>query len=394
MSTSRHISRWFHRQAKDNLKTLRRQARRALLHPGLAVAYAKYRRAVSQRDWATAKKLLVPLAGKAISSGDTRLVTELAHAAERLDEHELSTRWAYVNAGLMGNTRPTDWKGEDISDATLIVSFRESDRQGISIGLEMTGYVAAAARRSAHCILIVEKRLVPLFARSLPGVEVVAYPCQPQARGNTRLVTANALILKAVLGTLPVQVQAQTRPMLADAASCLSLRRQYQRGRDLPLVGLAWWSSHYGKDLPAISHWAELAKSTNAIFVVVQYGDVREDIEALAAAVGPDRLIVDEGIDQMRDMDRFASQLCALDGLITISNSGAHLAGALQVPTLLIRDDLFRRAWSVLSDTTPWYPRTKVVGKDGRPWEAVFAEIRDLLPQIPRQPRSPSISLS
>lgn len=153
MSSGRHISRWFHRQVKDHLKALRRQARRALRHPGLAMAYAKYRGAVSRGDWGMVKSLLVPLAEKALSCKDTRLITELAHAAERLDEHVLSTHWAYLNAGLMGKTRPTDWKGEDIADATLIVSFRESDKQGISIGLEMTGYVAEAARRSAHCIL-------------------------------------------------------------------------------------------------------------------------------------------------------------------------------------------------------------------------------------------------
>lgn len=381
MFSDKPISRWLHRHAKDTLKTFRRQVRRAMYHPQLALIYAKYRRAISRRDWATTRKLLVPLAEQALSCQDTRLVTELAHAAERLDEHDLSTRWAYLNANLMGETRPTDWTGEDISCATLVISFRESNKQGISIGLEMTGYVAEAACRSAHCILIVEKRLVPLFTRSLPGVDVQAYPSPVRALENTHLVTANALILKAVLGTQPARIQALTQPMLADTGTSKLLRHQYQGGRNLPLVGIAWWSSHYGKDLPTIAHWATLAKSTNAIFVVVQYGDVREDIEKLAAAAGPDRLIVDEGIDQMLDMDRFASQLCALDSLITISNSGAHLAGALQVPTILIRDDLFRRAWPVLSNTTPWYPRTRVVGKDGRPWEAVFGEIGNLLRQ-------------
>ena len=57
-------------------------------------------------------------------------------------------------------------------------------------------------------------------------------------------------------------------------------------------------------------------------------------------------------------MDRFAAQLGALDAVVTISNTGAHLAGAMGIPTCLIRDDWFRRAWPVLSDRTPWYPKT------------------------------------
>lgn len=381
MLTVRSFSRWLQRQVKDHLRVFRRQARRALRNPALFMAYARYNRAVAQRDWTVAAQRLKPLCEQAISKGDTRLVTELAHAAERLDEHELASTWAHVNARLMGHQRPTDWSGEDLSDATLVISFRESDKQGISIGLEMTGYVAEAARRCAHCVLVVEQRLVPLFARSLPGVEVVAYPFPTTPRPGTRLVTANAVILKALLGSRPERIRELTRPMLADAESTRQMRQAYLQGRDLPLVGIAWWSSHVGKDLPPIELWAGLVRSVEAVFVVVQYGELPGDLAALASAAGPGRLIVDDSVDQLRDMDRFAAQLSALDCIVTISNSGAHLAGALQVPTLLIRDDLFRRAWSVVTDSTPWYPNTKIVGKDGRPWPGVFEQVKRQLDQ-------------
>jgi hypothetical protein len=141
------------------------------------------------------------------------------------------------------------------------------------------------------------------------------------------------------------------------------------------VVGLSWWSSHFGKDLPGIEHWTELVRSTPAVFVSLQYGEVAADLAALRAAA-PARFLVDASVDQMVDMDRFAAQLGALDAVVTISNTGAHLAGGMGVPTQLIRDDWFRRAWPVLSDRTPWYPRVRVRGKDGRTWAAVFEQVR------------------
>lgn len=67
----------------------------------------------------------------------------------------------------------------------------------------------------------------------------------------------------------------------------------------------------------------------------------------------------------------------SIDMLITVSNAGAHLAVGTGIKTILIRDDWFRRDWPVLSDRTPWYPNTEVVGRDGASWSAVFDRIRE-----------------
>ncbi len=374
-SLKQRTAKWYNRHVADSVKNFRRQARRAVCHPGLALAYRGFQRAVERHDWPDAHRRLVPLAAAAERAGDTRLLAEMAFSAERLGEHELSTHWAMTNARLTGALAPTDWRGEDLRDATLVIRFMESQKQGLAVGLNMGGYAAEAARRAARTILVVERRLVPIFARTLPGVDVRSFPTEPQPAAGTRLVTANALTLKAVLGSTPAAVESRFLPLRADAAETARLRAQYQAGRALPVVGLSWWSSHFGKDLPGIEHWAALVRSTPAMFISLQYGDVAADLAALRAAA-PDRFLVDDSVDQMVDMDRFAAQLGALDGIVTISNTGAHLAGGMGVPTQLIRDDWFRRAWPVLSDRTPWYPRIRVQGKDGRTWAAVFEQVR------------------
>ena len=69
-----------------------------------------------------------------------------------------------------------------------------------------------------------------------------------------------------------------------------------------------------------------------------------------------------EKIDLYNDFESIAGLLCNLDLFITVSNSTAHLAGALGVKTLLIKP--FNHAtfhyWNQPSDRTPWYDSLKI----------------------------------
>jgi hypothetical protein len=117
-----------------------------------------------------------------------------------------------------------------------------------------------------------------------------------------------------------------------------------------------------------------LVQGIPAQYVSLQYGDVADDLNFFNSR-DPSTVIADADVDQLRDMDTFASQLAALDLVVTISNSGAHLAGALGKRMILIRDDLFRRNWPYLTRSAPWYPNTIVIGKDGRDWHDAFDEV-------------------
>ncbi len=377
-SIAKNWVKWYRRHVADPFKNFRRQIRRGVSRPGLALGYQGFRRTVARCDWDGAHRRLFPVAEAALKAGDAKLLTEMGFSAERLDEHEKSTAWLAAAARLAGEPKPSEWTGGDLNDATLLVRFMESEKQGLANGLNMAGYVKEAAARAAHCGLVVEKRLVPLFRRTLPEVETVAYPETVAPKDGTRLVTANLLTLRSVLGTSPEGIGGRFQPLKAEPGTSAAIRERYLNGRKLPLIGISWWSSHFGKDLPALEDWAAFVRSTEAVFVSIQYGDIDADLEVLRNAA-PDRLVVDDSVDQMTDMDGFAAQLGALDAAVTISNTGAHLAGAMEIPTCLIRDDWFRRQWPVRSDRTPWYPKTRVFGKNARAWTETFGEVRGRL---------------
>ena len=71
-------------------------------------------------------------------------------------------------------------------------------------------------------------------------------------------------------------------------------------------------------------------------------------------------------IDLFNDFLSIASLLKNLDLFITVSNSTAHLAGALNVKTILLKP--FNQAtffyWNQKTNKTPWYPSIDLVDGD------------------------------
>jgi hypothetical protein len=318
--------------------------------------------------------MLPSLADAAASAGDVRLLTEIGYAARRLGEYQFGVELIHAARRRGGTANTNEWRGEDIRDCTLVVQLMDTTKQGVAAGIALAGYIRAAGARAAKTVVIVEPRMVPLFARTLPEVSVLAFGTDLSAHIGRRFVTANSIDLQYVLGCDAQMLARLHVPLVPDRALLRSMRQAYLKGREVPLIGVSWWSSHYGKDLPSLAHWARLIGAIPAQFVSLQYGDVAEQISELQGR-DPERLIVDSTVDQLVDMDRFASQIAALDLVITISNSGAHLSGALGQRMILVRDDLFRRDWPYLSRDVPWFPSATIIGKDNRTWDVAFDEI-------------------
>jgi hypothetical protein len=109
--------------------------------------------------------------------------------------------------------------------------------------------------------------------------------------------------------------------------------------------------------------------------VSLQYGDVAADVSQLRASSGRE-VLYDETVDSLTDLDTFCAQVAAMDCVVTISNTGAHVAGSLGVRTVVLLDDNLHLMWPVQSTQTAWYPSARLVRKQGRAWAEVFSEVR------------------
>jgi hypothetical protein len=265
---------------------------------------------------------------------------------------------------------PNEWRGEDLSERTVLVNLNHTHRQGLGTGYRCAQYLPQISSMARRTLVIVEPRLVETFRRSFPELEIFA--SLEATRGERIDFVALPEFLSAWL--TDDKPQPGFHPLKADTRRTVDLRNQYLAAQGTeahrPLIGISWYSSHFGKDLPELRDWRDFIARIDAAFVSLQYGDVAHDV----AAFGRDRIIVDPSIDQLVDMDAFAAQIAALDGVITIVNTLADVAGALDIPTVVLRDDWFRRDLPVLTDRVPYYPSMRIAGKNRRDWGAVLDE--------------------
>ena len=381
------LLRFYRRHIKSPLKVTKRQLIRSFTRPKLAYLYQKYLFQIAKENWPAVRQSVLNISSLPELKNDERLSIDFAHAAERVGLYELSTELSVINAQIEGAVRFTDWNGEALSKKTLCISFKEKERQGLAVGLRMAGYVKAASKKARHTQLIVDRRLVPIFSRTLPTVDVLPYPEQCAAMNNNNTYTSHIVNLWQNIGTSEKKITSLFTPLMSDIGKSNLLREKYirQGKTKRPLIGISWFSTHFGKDLPALSDWLAFTKSFDANFVNLQYGNTKSDIYNFHKVL-KERFINDTKIDQLISMDDFCNQLGALDAVVTISNTGAHLSSAMGVPTIVLRDDWFRRAWPVLSSKTPWYPNTITIGKNGRQWADVFNDVQQTLQNMIIQP--------
>jgi hypothetical protein len=223
--------------------------------------------------------------------------------------------------------------------------------------------------------------MVPILRRTFAGVDVRTRGVADATAAAEADIVASFETLGAQFGYSSAALRDALVPLQADSALAAQFRESYREKLDA-LVGISWWSSSGKKDLPDLESWSLILERPHSTFVSLQYryDDLFKDLEALRT-ISHGRLINDDSVDQLVDLDRFAAQVSALDAVVTVSNTTIHIAGDFGVPAILIRDDRPYGMWPV-SGTSPWYPNVIIVYRNGRAWPSVFAEVREKLEQL------------
>jgi Tfp pilus assembly protein PilF len=286
----------------------------------------------------------------------------------RWKSDQQSTQWRQVDEPL--------WTGERLESGHLLLW----GEQGIGDEILFAGLIHEAVATGCECVLECDPRLVPLFARSFPGVKVTA----PHS-GDYPPIAAHL-----PTGSLPALFRNTNSDFPSNCGSYLNadpigsarFRDLYSDGRRV--VGLAWHTknakSGYRRSLE-LSQLALLFTRIDVRWISLQYGD-HDDIEAETAKVGAPMLI-DRSVNQFVNIDTFAAQVSAMDLVITIDNSTAHLAGALGVPVWVLLP--FSPDWRWLKDREdcPWYPSMRLFRQPSlADWGSVVTQVDRQLDEI------------
>jgi len=220
-------------------------------------------------------------------------------------------------------------------------------------------------------ILAVEPRLVSLFQRSFPQIEVGPHDTGKVDHYDVRLarfVGDGAHIdLWVPIGSLLRKYRAKIDAfpdtagfLKADPDRVAHWRRELAAISSNPKIGLLWKSlkNDAGRQrfYSAFDDWAPVLTRPNLTFINLQYGDCAAEIADAEARFGVE--IWNPPFDLRRDLDEVAALACALDLTIGPSNATTNIVGACGAPLWLLQPP---GAWPQLgTDRYPWYPQARV----------------------------------
>lgn len=249
------------------------------------------------------------------------------------------------------------WNGETLDGPLLVWG-----EQGLGDQILYGSMIHDLTRRASSVMLELERRLVPLFARSFPAVDVWpidATLCEKPCAAHIPIGTLGKFLRRS-WDDFP---QIPRGFLKADPEQAAALRARLKID-DRLVIGISWRSSNkkLEKAKSAGLHAFEpLLKLRNCRFVDLQYGDTSAERAAVARDIGVEIEHLDD-IDNMNDIDGLASLITACDLVVTVSNTTAHLAGALGKETYVLVPFGQARMWYWFHDRTdsPFYPDIKI----------------------------------
>jgi Flp pilus assembly protein TadD len=283
-------------------------------------------------------------------------------------------RWRSVDHDTpMRNYSQPLWTGEALPGGRLLLW----GEQGIGDEIMFAGLIPDAVR-GVRCVLDCEPRLQSLFSRSFPGVEVISGDLEQDIAAHLPCGS-----LPGIFRTSSAAFAGTTSPyLIADQARQKEFRARYTDGR--LLVGLAWQTTARKTGLVRsidLLSLTPLFAQPGIQWVSLQYGDY-DALENQAATAGAP-IVFDRSVDQWSDLDGFAAQVAAMDLVVTIDNSTAHMAGALGGPVWVLLPFLPDWRWLMTGEHSSWYPSMRLFRQPrSGDWGPVVESIAKRLFQI------------
>jgi hypothetical protein len=280
------------------------------------------------------------------------------------DDYEARLRLPELGAGR-GVHGVARWDGGDLAGKTIVVDAE----QGYGDMFQALRFVKPLADRGARVLLRAHPAIATL-ARSVPGVaEVVAFDAVPPADAWIPIMS-----LPRVLGVDPLGDGPDPPYLFADAARVEAIRARLARDPARLHVGLSWtgnpqMANNRRRSVP-LAALAPLLGREDVAWYSLQRGDGEDQIAGVPSA---QRLRLP---DERNDFDGKAALIGALDLVVSVCTSTAHLAGALGRPLWVLLTHVPDWRWGVLLPTTRWYPQARLFRQPRLgDWDSVVRDV-------------------
>jgi tetratricopeptide (TPR) repeat protein len=306
--------------------------------------------------------------------------------AEGWDEYE----WRLRSSERKGPRFPEiPWQGESLASKHIYVQAE----QGFGDTLQFARYIPALAARAGRVTLRVHQQLVRLLRESLPGTTVLGDRGDPAAYQCDAVLLSLPRLFKTRLETIPATVPYLRVP--ADALMRWKTRLSKMAGVK---VGLVWAGNpehvndhRRSVDLKLL---APLFTVPGASFASLQFGpraaDLKQRKKNKKDAPNETNKPIDDLASEFEDFVDSAGAVSALDLVITVDTSTAHLAGALGKPVWVLLPWVTDWRWLLDREDNPWYPTMRLFRqKKGEHWSEVITRVVKELETVARGEQGP-----
>jgi tetratricopeptide (TPR) repeat protein len=272
------------------------------------------------------------------------------------------------------------WDGSSLREKNILVTAE----QGIGDEIMSSGCISDLLKLNPNKIFLeCDPRLVPLFARSFPYVQVFGKDQDQNIKFNFLNIDSDIPIYQISICSLPhffrnkMEDFPKRGSFLMPDLKLVDVwkRRMAGLGKGLK-VGISWRGGKPSlglKNTIPLLFWNKLL-SLEAFFINLQYGDVSDEIFQVAKMLNI-KIHDWQDNDPLLDMDNQAALISTLDLVISVDNATVHSCGALGTPVWDIIDPSLNSMWfEQQTNWTPLYPHVRFFKKQGESnWEFVLA---------------------
>jgi tetratricopeptide (TPR) repeat protein len=301
--------------------------------------------------------------------------------------------WDLYEARRRTATRPVrsfglpEWSGQPLAGKTLLV-YAE---QGLGDNMLFASCLPELVRMASRVIIETPVALASLFQRSFPDATVVGRDTSDSQRGW--LQELPSVDFELPIGSLPKwlrrepsQFPSRAGYLKADPARVAHWKGVLAASGPGPYLGLAWRggmarSAGRQRSLP-LEQLLEAFNGLQGQLISLQYGDVETALRRAEIDAGRQ---VRRFHEALHDQDEAAALTMALDGVVTVCQTQAHLTGALGQRGWVMVPANPNWRYGAAGDAMPWYPSLRLIRQDfiGN-WDASLVGIAAQISQIVR----------
>jgi tetratricopeptide (TPR) repeat protein len=268
------------------------------------------------------------------------------------------------------------WTGAESLEGRSILLFAE---QGLGDSIQMLRYVPLVAARAREVVLRLPRALTPLIQGFPANCRWV-----PESEDPPRTdFQCPIMSLPAAFGTTLETLPAKVPYLAADPARVAQWRARVEALGPSPKVGIVWsgnpaYRNDRNRSIPLETFRAIACDG-------VQFVSLQPEVRA------GDRAAYDSwtGLARLGEEDKgfadTAGIVSALDLVVAVDTSVAHVTGALGRPLWVLLSHYPDWRWMLGREDSPWYPSARI-WRQPRPgdWPSVLAEVRGALEQMRR----------